>query len=343
MEFPLSNLFIVHWIRPYSRLCLYYKAKSIDQNNNHFFFKLENTIHYEALISGNYETYNEYVSITYQSDHNLEKYMFLKNNWNLELCRPIKIRFDKKLNKFVVEDGVHRLSLLKYFGIIKDSIPFSFLDFKISNDDIETIDKALKATTTGTLYNGWNNKRCVHGYHSFTFAGMNFIGQRNNIMRITELKKHINFLDKSVLDFGCNSGGLLLHLPEIKKGRGYDYDSTCINAANLINKTLKFHVDLLFQTADLEYYDLSLVASKGEFDILFLCSIGSWIRNWKTIYLWAISNVPLIVFEENNASEGATQIALFIENGCKVTKIIENSPDDTTGNRLRNTYLIECV
>lgn len=65
MEFPLSKLFIVHWIRPYSKLCLDYKAKSIDQNNNHFLFKLENTIHYEALVSKNYETYNEYVSITY--------------------------------------------------------------------------------------------------------------------------------------------------------------------------------------------------------------------------------------------------------------------------------------
>jgi SAM-dependent methyltransferase len=215
------------------------------------------------------------------------------------------------------------------------------INFEISDDTKESIEKALKATTKHILYNGWNNHRGEFGYHSFSFAGLHLKGQRNNLMRISELKKFINFVDKSVLDLGCNTGGLLHHLPEIKKGRGYDCDESCLVAANLINTTVRFHNDLLFQTANLETVDLSTLAKKGEFDIIFLCSIGSWIKNWREVYAWAVKTIPLVVFEENNASEGASQLALFRDCGCKVTKIIEHSPDDNTGNRLRNTYLIE--
>lgn len=343
MEFALSNLYIVHWIRPYSTLCLAYAAKSVGRINNHFMLRLNDSIHYNALVSGNYETYKEYVKITNQEDHTLEKFLHIKNNWKLELCTPITIYYNIKTKKWHVNDGVHRLALLKYFGIIKDTLPFSLINFQISAPVKRTIGIALQATTKHTLYNGWNNNRCEYGYHSFIFGDMYFKGQRNNLMRISDIKKHIQFIDKSVLDFGCNTGGLLIHLPEIKKGRGYDYDEKCIIAANLINTYIRFHSDLLFQQANLETIDLTTVAKKGEFDIIFLCSLGSWIKNWKDVYTWAIRNIPCIIFEENNASEGASQLALFSDNGCKITKIIENSDDDNTGNRLRNTYKIDTM
>ena len=49
-------------------------------------------------------------------------------------------------------------------------------------------------------------------------------GQREPSQRLAIIKKHVNFENKNVIDFGCNSGGMLFHLPEIKQGIGIDYD-----------------------------------------------------------------------------------------------------------------------
>lgn len=340
MDFPLANLYVVHWIRPYSKLCLNYKTKAVSNVNNHFFFRIENTIHFDALTSGNFDTYKELIEITLQADHSIDKFMKLKESWDQLICDPIVIDYYPKAQKWVIKDGVHRICLMKYFNIISDRIPFSMLKFNVSPANKTAIQNVLRATTKETLYNGWNNKRAPFGYHCFEFFGLDCKGQRNNIMRIQEMKKHVEFLGKSVLDLGCNSGGMLLHLPEIAKGRGFDYDATCVDAGNAINAALKLHKDLKFAVADLETVDLGLLKADGPFDIVFLCSLGSWIKNWKEVYTWAVGVAPLLIFEENNETEGRPQIEFFESVGCTLKKIIANSPDDTTGNRMRNTYLI---
>lgn len=340
MDFPLANLFIIHWIRPYSTLCLTYKSKAFKNVNNHFLFSIMNTIHYNALLTDEYSVYKELIDITLQTDHSIDKFKSLKEKWDASLCDPIVIDYYSKANAWVVRDGVHRLCLLKYFGMITDRIPFSRLKFNVPNSDKLKIQRALRNTTNTVLYNGWNNKRTEYGYHSYEFFDLGIRGQRNNMMRIEELKKHIDFMDKSVLDLGCNTGGLLHHLPEIKKGRGFDYDATCVAAGNLVNSVLRLHKDLTFSQADLEKVEFDTLACDGPFDIMFLCSLGSWIKNWCELYTWAVGAAPLIIFEENNATEGRAQIELFTSLGCSLVRIIENSPDDYSGNRMRNTYLI---
>jgi hypothetical protein len=342
MELPLKDVYIVNWIRPYSKLCLKYKERAVKNVNNHFFFNIEECIQYTALVSGDYSTYKEYVEITYQSDHNVESFAKLRTDWDMARFEPIVLDFYPKAGCWVIQDGVHRLCLLKFFGIIKDTLPATFFKFNLTKDKIANIGSALKATTRTVLYNGWNNKRCEFGYHSYEFGCLPFRGQRNNNMRIGDIKKHVDFANKSVIDLGCNTGGLLLHLPEIQKGRGFDYDSTCIDAANKLNSMLRLHKNLKFLQADLEKDDYDSLVSDGPFDIMFLCSLGSWIKNWNALYTWAVRTVPLIIFEENNATEGRSQIELFASLGCIVTRIIENSPDDYSGNRMRNTYLIRC-
>jgi len=43
---------------------------------------------------------------------------------------PIEIRFNKRLKKFLIEDGCHRLSIIKDKKIFKDSIPDKHLKIK---------------------------------------------------------------------------------------------------------------------------------------------------------------------------------------------------------------------
>jgi hypothetical protein len=72
-------------------------------------------------------------------------------------------------------------------------------------------------------------------------------------------------------------------------------------------------------------------------DIVFLLSLGSWIKNWKKLYQECIDRCDL---EINNVEEGVPQLAFFQEKGCSLKMIIEHSTDDTTGNNRRQTFLI---
>ena len=101
----------------------------------------------------------------------------------------------------------------------------------------EEIKKELTTTVGNSHYNGWHN-RTSYGYHSYDLDGVKIVGQRNPKIRLDDMKKFINFKDKNVVDFGCNVGAMLHHLPEIKQGFGFDYDTKCITAGNNIAKIL---------------------------------------------------------------------------------------------------------
>jgi SAM-dependent methyltransferase len=154
------------------------------------------------------------------------------------------------------------------------------------------------------------------------------------------MKKHADFLGKSVLDFGCNTGGLLHHLPEIAKGCGTDIDEKCMVAARTLNRVFRLHKNLTFVAANLETCDLDMFFAHGPYDIVFLCSLGSWVKNWPRLYTWAITHSPIVFFEENNATEGKPQLDYFESNGCTIKLVTANSPDDNTGNRMRNMYIV---
>lgn len=340
MDIPLSSIKIINWIRPYSEKPLAYKPRAIKNVNNHFYFNIEDCIHYDALKTGDYSTYDEQTRITYQDEHNTDKFKKLVSEWDMSKCQPIVLQWDPNAKLYVVHDGVHRMCIIKYKNIITDTIPTHHVQINFPKADIDKVAAALRATTGTQHANGWNNKRAEYGYHSFDIFNICFIGQRKPIERLKAIKPHVNFYNKSVLDIGCNTGGMLMHLPEISKGVGIDFDKCCIDAANTIADITKLHKSLKFIQGDLDIFDLDTLAEEGPFDIIFLCSMGSWIRDWKRLYMWALHTAPTIIFEENNETEGKPQIDFFTENGCILKKIIAYSPDDTTGNRLRNTYVI---
>lgn len=197
------------------------------------------------------------------------------------------------------------------------------------------IEEQLKKTVGEQHYNGWNN-RTTYGYHSYDIGNIHIQGQRNPKMRLDEMRKHVDFKGKRVLDLGCNVGAMLHHLEEIKIGVGIDYDLNCIKVANNISDILK-QKNLSFITLDFDKETFEITKS---YDIIFLLSIGSWVKSWKEIYQKSLDTGAILILETNNDIEGKPQLEFFREQGFEPKLIIDNSKDDCTGNHGRKTYLI---
>lgn len=302
-----------------------------------YYVNIEDCIHYNALKTNNYDIYNELIEKNVQNEHTVENFKKIFETWYVNKINKISLEYDGKM--FIVNDGVHRLAIMKYNRLIDDSIPFKFIDIKYNSTIINKIENLLRDTTKIIHKNGWNN-RTTHGYHSFDIFNIKLIGQRNPKIRLDNMRKYYDFNDKKVIDVGCNSGGMLLHLLEIKSGRGYDFDSNCVKAGNEIVNLLGVYKDIQFEVVDLETTNMAFEFENIKPDCIFLLSLGSWIKNWKEIYTSAVNSGSIIFLELNNNEEGIPQLKHFNELGCKILKISESSDDDITNNRFRTTYMI---
>lgn len=219
-------------------------------------------------------------------------------------------------------------------------------NIKFTDEQISKIKNLLKNTTGYQLdkkaTKNWNN-RTEFGYHSFQIGNLNIEGQRNPVKRLKVLRKYINFKNKNVIDLGCNVGGMLLHLDEIKEGYGFDYDKKVIYAAKEISKII--NSPLTFEIADLNNFDFNIISKKFDFNssIIFLLSLGSWLNNWKKLYKKAHHTGGTIILEVNNQIEGSAQIEFFRNLGRNPILISELSKDDHTDNINRQCYLMHPV
>jgi len=202
---------------------------------------------------------------------------------------------------------------------------------------ISTIKTNLKKTTYNTQYNGWKN-RTLYGYHSFNIENINISGQRQPLMRLEKIKKHYDFTNKTLIDFGCNTGGMIFHLPELKKAHGLDYDKYCIDSCNYMASVLRHNTEYNFIQQDLNNFNFK--NSFEKVDVIFLLSLGSWVKHWKQLYNDCVIHSETIIFETNNDNEGRAQLDFFKELNCTIKLISSSSDDDTTGNYGRKTYLI---
>jgi SAM-dependent methyltransferase len=156
------------------------------------------------------------------------------------------------------------------------------------------------------------------------------------------MKKCINFENKNIIDFGCNTGGMIFHLPELNYACGIDFNKDCIDFCNFFSKSMNYTTHHYFYCKDLNKFKLNDLIKEHNFEIdyIFLFSLGSWIKEWKTLYIDCIHYCKNIILETNNDIEGKSQLNLFKELNCNIQLISENSNDDITNNYKRKTYLI---
>jgi hypothetical protein len=339
MELSIDNIVVKHWARSHAALTRNYLSTqprdALDLCMH--YIRLNNSIHYTTLVTNNYGIYNEYVYTSNQTEHSELEFRRLAQEWDITKMEKITLAFDKGL--MCIIDGVHRAAIY-IFTTGKTGIPVKHFSITYPDNVIDDISDALIKTTKPVHYNGWSNNRASHGYHSFNLFNINFVGQRNPQQRLDIMREHYSFTDKYVIDIGCNTGGMLFHCLEMKKGKGVDFDQTCIDACNVIKNKMRIYEGVSFLQTDLDKEEQAIIFSDGPADVVFLLSLGSWIKKWKELYLLVIKNTKTIFLETNNDREGQAQLNLFAENGCEIEKVSEASKDDITNNHTRKMYKI---
>lgn len=332
------------WVESEPVQSWYQNTKCI-HNGHMFLIPVERSIHSEALQRNDFSLYEEYITKTNQQDHSVEQFKILYDTFDTQKIGKIKVNLYDHTNWYWIQDGVHRLSCLKHKGLLKNGgVPIEYCEVDVFPDTIDKVKRLLQETTKHQHGNGWNNQRTPYGYHSFDIFSMHIQGQRNPKQRLEKIKKFYDFTDKVVMDLGCNTGGMLLHIPEIKQGIGLDFDAACIDAAKSIAEIFNFTADYQFIPQDLNNFQCETWCATRNIqpDIIFLLSIGSWVRNWKALYTSAWNTTKsAILLETNNDTEGMEQLQLFLDLGARITLVSAKSDDDCTGNLGRKTFLVE--
>jgi hypothetical protein len=340
MSIPISAFRVKIQMKLSPRLEALVRATNPQQNGTYYVLPIEHCIPFRALRTGDWDLYQEYLEVTKQTEvHSVNTFKALDASLTLETMTSIQANLYDHTNYYWVQDGIHRLCILLERGITH--IPLKHLDITVYEKAKEQVRTALRATVGHTHYNGWNN-RLELGYHSFDFFTMHLQGQRNPTKRLERIRPAYDFTGKRILDLGCNTGGMLLHIPEAAEGVGLDYDAACLRAAEFIRDKFQFSPHLRFLKHDLNTVSIPTLLSALEYnpDIVFLLSIGSWVKDWRKLYRDVWANTKAVLLETNNDKEGAPQLELFRELGGTLQCLSEVSDDDCTGNLGRKTYLI---
>ena len=94
----------------------------------HIVLNVKDTIHYNALINNDFSDYEKFLNTTHQPEHSLKNFKNLINTFDIQKMEKIKLIHDKELNKYIVIDGVHRLSIILFKKIFpNNSIPLKYV------------------------------------------------------------------------------------------------------------------------------------------------------------------------------------------------------------------------
>ena len=211
-----------------------------------------------------------------------------------------------------------------------------------SQENCNKIQKLFVNTKTAFQRGNFpNGEQFPAAYHTLNFGNIEIKGQRNNVMRVEILKKHFDFKNKNIIDFGCNTGGLLFQLgKDIKSGIGLDYDPRCINCTNALNNYYKYNLN--FYVCDFDKDDLTIIKNyiphERKIDAISILSMGSWVNNWNNLYKFASTLSDTMFFEANNRQEGIPQLELLNKLYTNMKIISKHSYDDPSNHR-RQLYL----
>lgn len=181
--------------------------------------------------------------------------------------------------------------------------------------------------TSGSSYSA---QEFPAAYHSIDINGRKLKGQRDPGARFRTVP--FDFTGKTVLDLGCNQGGMLFQVRDrVSHGVGVDFDSRMINAANRIKDTVR-STNLSFYVLNLEQENLNLIRdfiAGKRVDVVFLLSVCMWLKNWKDVMRFAADVGEAMLFESNGSAEQqAEQIAFLKELYPYATALTGSSEDD---------------
>jgi SAM-dependent methyltransferase len=190
------------------------------------------------------------------------------------------------------------------------------------------------AKNSATIYSA---QAFESGYHSLTIDNHRFEGQRDPEQRLHGVP--FDFTSASVLDLGCNQGGMLFSIADrIETGIGVDFDYKMVNAANRI-RACKQLDNVHFYVFDLERENFQLLRNflpGRRVDIVFLLSVCMWLPNWKDVIGAARSVSDNLLFESNGSEEQQREQEQHVrQTYANVVTVRDASTDDHKQKRRR--------
>lgn len=178
------------------------------------------------------------------------------------------------------------------------------------------------------------------GYQTITLGDTILQGQRDPKQRLESVP--FEFQGKSVLDLGCNQGGMLFAIePSLSWGVGVDFDARMINAANRI-RSLRRAEKLDFYVLDLENEPLDLLSDllrQERVDIVFLLSVCMWIENWREVIDFATRVSDRMLFESNGAPDEQWAQVAYLDSVYADVVMLASESEDDPGQKNRQLYL----
>lgn len=209
-----------------------------------------------------------------------------------------------------------------------------------ANEDVAQICNLLNYTkTSNSTYNGQNFPA---GYHTFDINGFYLQGQRNPAERLVNVP--FDFNGKTVLDIGCNQGGMLYTVAgQIKHGVGIDFDARVVNAANRIRvHTNSNHIN--FYVFNVEDEPLDLIRDfipKGKVDIAFLLAVCMWIKNWREVIDFVCDVSTCLLFESNGSPEQQNEQIEYLKTKYRSVDLLAGQSLDDLSQKSRRLYFCQ--
>jgi len=186
----------------------------------------------------------------------------------------------------------------------------------------------------------YNAHAVIGGYHSINIDDHYFQGQRDTVKRLSRVP--FDFKNKTVLDLGCNMGGMLFALKDtIKHGVGVDYDVQLINLSNRLRSHFQVS-NLDFYVFDLDKEPLKVIKNfiKTEtVDICFLLSMCVWLTNWRSVINFAHQISTHLLFESNGYERQRKQQYRYLKKKYATVTLLNTSSDDDPTQKSRQLYL----
>lgn len=191
---------------------------------------------------------------------------------------------------------------------------------------------------TKTSETTYSAKAYPAGYHTIEIEGRQLKGQRNPAERLKAVP--VDFAGKTVLDIGCNQGGMLFEVPQVKWAVGVDYDPRMINAANRI-KSLRQIDHMSFYVLDLEKEPLNLLEDlipEPKVDIVFLLSVCNWISNWRDVISYGARISNAMLFETTGPAKQQELQIDWLRKVYRDVRLIADRSDDDPGHKQRKLF-----
>lgn len=136
MDISIKKIFCKHLIK-FNNDYIDLLKKNNEFLNPHYIINIKESIHYKSLITNNYDNYKKLIETTNQIEHSYENFKDLLKNFDLKKMKKIIVTYDRSNDRYLILDGVHRLSIILYKTIYTDNIPSNILNIINHNPRID--------------------------------------------------------------------------------------------------------------------------------------------------------------------------------------------------------------